>query len=294
MALDWDELRVVLALARAKSFGAAARELKLDPTTVGRRLASIEAELGVRLVTRTPEGVAFTPEGALVVDAAAKMEEVLSGLKRRLEGVGSGLVRLTSTESLTQYLFSHLPELQQEHPGLRVEFIADNATLDLRRGEADLAVRLYRPKDDDLVVRKVGTIGWSLYGSDAYLARKGRVDLHDLGRHEVVCFDEALKSVPGAVWLAQHAPGATVAVRGNSPHALSVAVGAGLGISVLPCFIAAGNPLLRRLTPEVLATTEAWIAVHADLKSVPRVRAVLDFVTRVFEREAALFAGAQA
>jgi len=293
MQLNWDELRVLLALARAGSLGSAARELKLDPTTVGRRLAALEEAMEVRLVTRTPEGVSLTAEGTLAIEAAEKMEEVLNGLRRRLETKGAGVVRLTSTESFAQFLFRHLPELQQEQPGIRVEFIADNATLDLARGEADLAVRLYRPRGEGIVLKKVGTIGWGLYGSDAYLARKGSVELQNLCGHELVCFDEALKSLPGAMWLSQHAQGATIAMRGNSPHALSLAVAAGLGIAVLPCFVTVGNPLLRRLSPSVLTTSEAWTAVHADLKSVPRVRTVLDFVHRVFAREAALFAGEQ-
>ena len=249
--------------------------------------------MAVRLVTRTPEGVTLTAEGALAIEAAEKMEEVLNGLRRRLETKGAGIVRLTSTESFAQFLFRHMPELQKEQPGVRVEFITDNATLDLARGEADLAVRLYRPRGDGIVVKKVGTIGWALYGSDAYLARKGKVELQNLCGHEVVCFDEALKTLPGAAWLSQHAQGATITMRGLSPHALSVAVAAGLGISVLPCFVAVGNPLLRRLSPDVLATSEAWTAVHEDLRTVPRVRSVLDFVHRVFAREAALFAGEQ-
>lgn len=289
---DWDELRVLLALARAGSFGAASRELKVDPTTVGRRLAALEEWLGVRLVLRNPEGIKLTPEGELAVAAAEKMEEALAGVKRQLDSRDeAGVVKVTATESFTTFLFRHLPELARTHPELRVEYLSGAAALDLVRGQADIAVRFFRPKQDGVVVKKIGTVGWSLYGSDSYLARKGPVKLGDLGSHDVVGFDDSLSSTPGALWMREHASDAHVALRGNSPSALAEGVAAGLGISVLPCFVAAGNPQLRRLVPDVLATSEIWTAVHADLKDVPRVRAVLNFVHSVVAREGALLAG---
>jgi DNA-binding transcriptional LysR family regulator len=291
MDADWDDLRVLLALARAGSLAGAAKALKVDPTTVGRRLAALEAALGGRLAKRTPEGVSLTTEGEIAVAVAQNMDEAVQALRRQLDNDTSGVVRLTCTEAFMQHLFRYLPELQRAHPGLLVEYISDNAPLDLARGEADVALRFYRPTGGGIVAKKAGTVGWGLYGSDAYLARKGTVDLGSLSDHEVVCFDESLKNVPGALWLAEHARGASVVFRGNGPRALCEAVAAGLGIAVLPCFLAAGNPLLRRLSPAVLTVSDAWTAVHEDLRSAPRVRAVLDFVHSAFVRDRALLAG---
>lgn len=115
--------------------------------------------------------------------------------------------------------------------------------------------------------------------------------LGHLCRHDLLTFDDSLAAAPGAVWLREHASNARVVLRGNSPRALAEAAAAGLGISVLPCFIAAGNPALRRLAPAVLASSEIWAAVHEDLKDVPRVRVVLDFLQAVVTRERALLAG---
>ena len=294
MQSDWDELRVLLSLARAGSLGACARQLKVDPTTVARRLGALEESLAVRLVVRSPDGVRLTREGELAVSAAGKMEEALEGLRRQLESNGeAGVVRVTTTDSFAQFLFRHLPELASSHPGIRVESISAAASLDLVRGEADLAVRFFRPKEDGVVARKVGTIGWSLYGSDAYLARKGPVKLGALAGHDLLGYDDSLAAAAGAVWMREHAGDARVVLRGNSPRALAEAVAAGLGISVLPCFVAAGNPSLRRLVPAVLGTSEIWTGVHEDLKDVPRVRAVLDFVHALLQRERALLAGEQ-
>lgn len=167
------------------------------------------------------------------------------------------------------------------------------AGLDLARGQADLAIRFFRPQGEGLVAVKASPIGWGLYASDAYLARRGPVELGQFARHEIIAFDESLKRTAGAVWLSEHAKDATVVLRCNSPRALSDAVAAGMGVSALPCFIAAGNPLLRRLSPSVLASSEVWLVVHEDLRSVPRVRAVMDFIHGIFQRERALFAGDQ-
>ncbi len=294
MPSDWDDLRVLLALARTGSLGAAARQLKVDPTTVARRLGGLEDSLGVRLVVRNPDGIRLTPEGERAVAAAGRMEEALGDLRRRLESSGeTGVVRMTSTDSFAQFLARFLPGLASSHPGLHVESISANASLDLVRGEADLAVRFARPRQDGVVGRRIGTIGWSLYGSDAYLERKGPVRLGALAGHDVLAYDDSIAAVPGAAWIREHAGDAHVVMRGNSPRALAEAVAAGLGISVLPCFIAVGNPLLRRLDPAVLGTSEIWIAVHEGLKDVPRVRAVIDFVSALVQREGALLAGEQ-
>ena len=294
MQPDWDELRVFLALARAGSLGACARQVKVDPTTVARRVGALEDSLGVRLVVRNPDGIKLTREGELVAAAAARMEEALGGLRRQLEGRSEGgVVRVATTDSFAQFLLHYLPELAASHPGLRVESISGNASLDLVRGEADLAIRFFRPRQDNVVARKVGTVGWSLYGSDAYLERKGRVKLGALADHDFLGFDDSLSSAAGAVWMREHVGDARVVLRGNSPRALAEAVASGLGISVLPCFVAAGNPALRRLTPVVLGSSEIWTAVHEDLKDVPRVRAVLEFVHALVQRERALLAGEQ-
>jgi len=294
MQSDWDDLRVLLTLARAGSLGGAARQLKVDPTTVARRLGALEESLGARLVVRNPDGISLTREGEMVASSAGKMAEAFDGLRRQLEGSGnSGVVRLTTTDSFAQFLFRYLPDFASSHPGIRVESISASVSLDLVRGEADLAVRFFRPKEDGVVARKVGTVGWSLYGSDAYLERKGPVRLGALAGHDLLGYDDSLAGTAGAVWMREHAGDANVVLRGNSPRALAEAVASGLGISVIPCFIAAGNPSLRRLVPAVLGTSEIWTAVHEDLKGVPRVRAVLDFVHDVAQRERALLTGEQ-
>jgi DNA-binding transcriptional LysR family regulator len=171
MQSDWDDLRILLALARAGGLVAAARQLKVDPTTVSRRLTALEESLGARLVVRNPDGIRLTPEGELAVDAAERMEQALGAMRRQLEcGEPSGVVRLTTTDAFAQFLLHSFADLAASHPALRVELLTGNVTFDLVRGDADLALRFARPTQEGVVARKIGTVGWALYGSDTYLA----------------------------------------------------------------------------------------------------------------------------
>ncbi len=291
---DWDDLRFLLAVAREGSLGGAARALGVDPTTVSRRLSSLEESVGARLVTRTPEGVRLTPEGEIAAASAEQMEIALLGIDRRLSGKDespSGKVRLTSGDCFATYLMRELPEFVSRFPNVELELVADRTALDLARGEADVAVRFFRSSDESLVTKKLGDLGWSLYGSDSYLERKGAVDPSALGDHEIVGYHESFSGMPGANWLVRHAIDSRVVCRGNTMWSVAEAVAAGLGVSVLPCFLEVGELLIRRLTSEVLAVSEAFFVVHPDLKNVARVRAVSQFLTDLFARNRSLLAG---
>jgi DNA-binding transcriptional LysR family regulator len=294
MAVEWNDLRVFLALERTGSLSGAARELGVDPSTVSRRLAHLEEALATKLAARTPEGLQLTEAGRATASAAADieaqaltLEAVLSSGDQRVGGV----VRLTTTDGLLPFLLRGLVDLRSQHPDLMLEVIATNAALDLKRREADCAVRMFRDTRDGLVARRLGSIGWSLYAGAAYLARHDAPrDARELAGHEVVAYEEA-SLMPGAVWLAQHLGGAHVVLRVNGPRAAMSAIGSGLGLGVLPCFIAAADPMLVRVTPEVLTATEAWWLVMPELAEVARVRVVCAHIVALFERERATFAG---
>ena len=176
MSLNWDDLRFLLALRRAGSLGAAARLLKVEQSTAGRRLTSLEAALGAQLVARTPEGVVLNEAGLLVAGVAEGFDARIEDLTRRIGGEDrrpEGIVRLATTESMTTFLMAGLVPLREEHPKIHVQLVVGSAALDLMRREADLAVRLFREKSPALVTRKIGDIGWTLYASRAYVERTG-------------------------------------------------------------------------------------------------------------------------
>jgi DNA-binding transcriptional LysR family regulator len=295
LALDWNDLRYLLAIARTGTLAGAARALGVEHTTVGRRLSALESALETRLFTRGPEGFALTRAGRDVLPLAEEIEARTEAIARRISGEDAriaGTVRLTTSEALSGYLVTCFATLRERHPELVVEILSGNRAYDLLRGEADLAVRIRDVREPDLVVRRIASAGWSLYASPAYVARKGApAEPEALAGHDVVAFDESLAAVPGALWLERHARAASIVMRGNSIVAAFNAATFGVGIAVLPCFLADAEPRLARLTPRVIGSREVFLVVHPDLTKVARVRAVMDFVIEAFARDAALWSG---
>jgi DNA-binding transcriptional LysR family regulator len=286
--MAWDDFRYFLALARAGSLSAAARRMRVDQSTVGRRLAALEAEAGARLFDHTPDGYVLTAAGESVLGDVERLEDGFLAVERRLAGGDArieGVVRVSISETFANhFVVAHLDELRARHPGLTVELATSNAPVDLARREADLAVRLGpAPKQPNLVVRPLGAAGFALYGSRAYLASHGRPRLRGgLRGHRVVRYGGELAPVPMARFLEEHAREAEVVLLANSVATVHEAVVAGLGLGVLPCVLAGDG--LERIGP-LLGANPIWSVVHEDLVRAARVRAVLQFLSEVIGRE---------
>jgi len=293
--VDWNDFRYFLAIARAGTFAGAARELKVEHTTVGRRLTALEAALGTRLFLRGPEGLTLTGAGRDVLPLCEELAARAQAIERRASGDDGrveGTVRVSVSEALSSYFVKQSAALRDRHPGLTVEVQTGNHASDLLRGEADLAVRARPVTEPDLVARKLTCAGWSMYASADYLARRGTPPAPEtLDGHDVITFDDSMAATPGGTWFGAHAKGCNVAMRGNSVVAVLNAAVCGMGVAVLPCFLAEGAPELRRLTPRVLGARDIHLVVHPDLARVARVRAVMDFIVELFARDAALWTG---
>ena len=294
-SLDWNDLRYFLAVSRAGSLVGAARSLGVRHSTVGRRVEALEAALGVRLFSRAPDGLALTEAGSAIVPLAEEAERAVAAVERRVAGGDQridGIVRVTTSKSFSSFLMRRLPELQAQYPTLTVEVLSGNAALDLMRREADLAIRFVETTEADLICKRLGDAGWSLYASKTYLDRAGSPKTPaDLARHDIIGFDETMAGSPGAIWLEAHKAGARVVVRCNSLMSALNAGVAGMGVTVLPCFLAEAEPGLRRLTDAVLATRAIWVVFHPDVAQIRRVRTVIDFVSTIVAREATTFRG---
>jgi DNA-binding transcriptional LysR family regulator len=290
---SWDDIRFFLAIQRAGSLSAAAGPLGVTQPTCGRRLATLEASLGLRLFDRTPEGLRLTPEGATLLDAAARMEESALDLALRAT-VGDrdleGVVRIGTNEYFAcSFLVGALPLVREKYPGIRVDLVLSNAETDLLRREADIAIRFrpegYRPTPEVLVAQKLGDEPFVLYGSDHYLRRRpAPVDPNVLAGHDVVVF---AGRHPASDWSSNAFRGATVVLSAPSMQVVGAAVAAGLGLAVIPQRAARLAPLLTPLSP-VVARGTGWMVVHPDLQHVPRIRAVVDTVTAIFRARSAL------
>jgi DNA-binding transcriptional LysR family regulator len=293
--VNWNDLQYLLAAYRSGTLAAAARELGCEHTTVSRRLAALEAALGTRLFTRTPEGLTPTPAADELVPLAEQIERQMLTMERRAaahEARIEGTVRVTASETFAAFVIMRLVELRARHPNIVVEVIADNRALDLTRGEADLALRFTETTQQDLLVKKLGDVHWAMYASKVYLAERGAPSpIHSLVGHDVVGFDATLAAVPGAQWLAEHGTGASIVFRGNSLRAVLDATLAGMGVTVLPCQMCQREQHLQRVSAEVLGSRTLSLVVHPDLANVARVRAVMDFLAEIMKRDGALLRG---
>ena len=284
--LDWGDLRFFLELCRTGSLSAAARHLKVDRNTVGRRVASLEEALGLALFERGPQGWSRTAAGDELAALASRVEENVLALARHADAADrdvAGTVRLTTATHLcAQLLVPALPMLRERHPRLLLEVAVDQRIFDLTRREADLALRLGRPREAGLVMRKLGDLAYGLYAARGHLAaRRGKVDFES---DPFVGFDDSLASVPQERWLAKVAPSRKVVFRCNSSLSLMAAVRAGTGVALLPCFLAVDDPELVRLHAPEPVQHELWILFHGDLGRTPRVRAVIEWVDEVVRR----------
>jgi len=294
---DWNDLRYFLTIAREGTLAAAARALEVDATTVGRRLAALEEELGSKLFDRTPAGLTLTDAGRGIRSAVEEMEAAALAVERRASGEDArleGVVRITLTEAFAvKVLLPRFAAFRERHPGIQVQFLTDYGALDLARREADIAVRLTRPQEDTLVARKVGEIAIAAYASESYLERRGLPDpANGFAGHDVIGYADAAAKWPEARWLGEAAPSAHVAMRCNSLLSVVASAVAGLGVGVMPCMFGDEASALRRVAPLVSSLRrDIWLVIHQDLQHNARVRATLHFLAELVHRERSLLSG---
>ncbi len=293
---DWNDLRYLLAISEAGTLVGAARALGVKHTTVSRRLAALEHDLGARLLRKGAERYALTPAGEEVLALAAELKARADAVERRVAGSDSrvaGVVRVTMPETVAGWLVQQLPALRARHPDLVVNVLGDTRVYDLLSGEADLAIRLAKGDNEGgLLERKLVPAAWSVYASRAYVARRGAPrTLADYAEHDLIGFEGAADRSPGGQWFRENVPDARFAMRGNGVVQIFNAAIMGFGVTLLPCFMADPEPSLARLTPEVFHNRRVRLLVPADLARLARVRAVMDFIVELFQRDAALFEG---
>jgi DNA-binding transcriptional LysR family regulator len=294
--MNWDDLRYVLALAKAGSLAKAARALKVDHTTVGRRIEALEGDLGLRLFTRTNTGYVLTQEAERILPEIEQVEAAVLQLERCTASGDlalTGVVRVTSAETFgAAWLASRLSRFGREHPGLVVELVLGPVVFDLARREADVAVRFFRSKHENLVVSRAGELAYALYASEEYLARRGAPKKPaDLARHEILC-PELSPDAMETHWLRHLCPEARVTFTSNLTLAILHATLAGSGLGLLPCYLADPEARLRRLPMPDEPRQTIWLTVHKDLRHTRRVREVLDFLRAALEADRAALAGA--
>ncbi|WP_437928635.1 LysR family transcriptional regulator [Sorangium sp. So ce291] len=276
----WDDLRVLLALHRHRSFLAAGKALGVSTSTAARRIDALEASLGRPLVHRSNGGTSVEPDA---LDLVALAEQIESGLHaiRRDEGEEalSGTVRVSLADTIVQPVTQLLCELRRLHPGLLLEILSETRLVDLARREADIAMRSTKSSSPAVVHRAVGRASFGLYAAPSYVERRlrgGRLKTADFGRHDFVGYEGTMGKGVKMTWLEAHGAKRFV-VRSNSHFALLEAALQGQGIVLMSDPAGRSTAGLVRLEVDAeLPSAPIFLAYHRELRNVPRVRLVLD------------------
>ncbi len=293
--IDWDDLRIFHAVAERGSLNAAAKALGVNHTTVLRRVAQLEDRLGVRLFDRLPTGYVLTAAGEEIRDAARAMADTVAAVDRKITGKDlrlEGSVRIATADSLA---LSILPPLLKAfhaaYPGIVIELAVANTFANLTRRAADVAIRPTNSPPDTLIGRKVGSIGYAVYGTKRVAAG---FDLKKPLDHPWLALDDELADTTGGTWLRTHLPALRPVLRADSFVALRDAARAGLGVALLPCYLGDSAPdLMRASTPIKGITTDLWMLTHEDLRHTARVKAVMDSIGDALIASRAVLSGAR-
>lgn len=287
--IDWEDARYFAALARHGSLSATARALGVNHATVARRIAALEHALRVKLFERWPSGYKLTAEGRNALTATETMESAAAALTRlRPAKPVSGLVRITTTPSFAEsFLIPRLVPLHREHPLLDLEVTSDRSISSLSRHQSDIALRLGRFQQVEVVARRVADVAYHFYATPEWRAR-----LEKGASPSFIGFDEAGSEFPEALWLARTFAGAPLALRCNYQTGQIAAARAGFGIALLPHFLVAHDPNLIAVDLSVAPPKRPlWLLTRADVQTSRRIRVAVDYLLDIIQRERSLLEG---
>lgn len=289
-AFDWDDVRLFLTVAREGSLRGAARKLGISQPTVGRRLSRFESSTStVPLFDRLPEGLRLTAAGKSALPLAEQLEATAFALQGRRVTIGRepSRVRISVGEWAGDFLAQCLSKTESHvRDGIAIELVASDQTVSLTHREADLAVRHGRPETGNLYVSRVGTIACA-----AYKARGIPTSFASW-----ISYTEEQSHYALARWIMAkvQATGGAVTTRASSMSMQVTAARAGAGVAVLPCYLADRDPALVRVQGPIAALgAPHWLIVHRDLRRMPAVRAIMDWITRSFVANRPMLSGAE-
>ena len=290
--MNWDDLKIFLAISRTHSLSAAGRSLGVSQPTVSRRLAAMEARLGVRLFDRTKQGYELSDPGSAILETVQHVEEELTAIERTVFGLDrqlTGSLRVTCTEVLANlYLTPHLARFLRKHPEIDLSVVCTFQHLSLSRREADVAIRVTSQPQDTMVGRRVAGVAIAAYAARSSLEHNIDQNMLD-GMDWIGWQDETYNRmmVTGLF------PKARIRHRVDDMQAMRSMTRAGLGLAALPCYMADPDPGLVRATskPVTDKSLGLWILTHPDVKRVERVRVFTEFIAKTVLADRDLFEG---
>ncbi len=271
--IGWELYRSYLSVLKEGSLSAAARAMGIAQPTVGRHVIALEKSLGVTLFTRSQLGLMPTEAARALQPFAQAMSSSAAALKRAAESQGAGIqgtVRVTASEVVgVEVLPAILTQLQADYPKLKVELVLSNRVQDLLKREADIAIRMTPPKQEQLIARRVGVVTLGLHAHKKYLRKRGTpASFADLAQHALIGFDEETPYLRAARKAFPQWSRDAFAVRTDSDVAQLALIRAGSGIGICQVALAATDPQLVRVLPESISLdAETWLTMHEDLRN---------------------------
>ena len=283
----WDDIPAFLAIAHLGTLTAAAARLQIGVATLSRRLERLESALGLALFIRQQSGYRLTEDGDALLEQAEAMARAAAAfsLEAQQQTQLEGHVRLATAENLASHLIiPALPDFQRQYPGLTVEIVTDINTVNLHRRDADLALRMVRPERGHVTLRRLGTLGYGLYGNS-----------DNANRQQIIGWSEHYDHLPAAQfmkqWLSQQSD-AQFCLLTSSVATQVAAAKAGLGVAVLPHFLAQAAGL-HCLQTQLGIDQTIYLSIQADLAHSPRIRVVADFISELVLAQQPQLAGSR-
>ena len=287
--MNWDDLRIVLAICREGSLSGAARALASSHSTVFRQINTIEERFETRFFDRLPHGYEMTEAGETVMRAASNIEEDILDLTRELQGKDlrlKGSIRLTAPEGVAHYLLApYLASFLRKNPDIHIELIASSENLVLSRREADIALRVTSNPPLESIGKKVCDFRLAVYATKAFIDASNDQELTE---YDYVITNDGLHVPPASIWKKKEKP--KIVFQSHTILAVVNAAKEGMGATIIPCFIGNREKELLQLTPPLTdLRSELWILTHADLRQTARVRALMTHLYECFTVEKRLF-----
>lgn len=292
--MNWDDVRIFLAVARTGQILGAARRLELNHATVSRRVAALEEALKTKLFRRLTTGSELTPSGERFLEIAERMEADMLTARAEISGEGdevAGTVRIGAPDGFgVAFLAQRLGELTAQHPGLKIQLVPVPRTFSLSRREADIAITTERPREGRLVAAKLVDYSLGLFASRAYVEQHGLPDTRgDLSAHRLIGYVPDLVVSPSLDYAAEFSPLWESAFSISSALGQVEAVRSGAGIGILHTFIARTITDIVPVTSVPSIRRAYWLVYHESVRPLRRIQTVASFITKAVERERTLF-----
>jgi DNA-binding transcriptional LysR family regulator len=281
---DWNRARAFLVSAEEGSFSAAARALGLSQPTVGRQVANLEEELGVALFERIGNALELTTAGLELVEHVRAMGEAATRVSLAATGQSTsidGTVCITASELIAAYILPPIVgQLRELHPGIEIEIVASNAARDLRRREADIAIRNFQPKEPELIAKKVAEGHARLYAAPSYLKRIGDPSTEaELSGADFFAFDRSSLMIDGLRALGIGVTRESFPIVTENHLVQWEMCKRGIGICIVMDEVGDAEPTVRRVLPDLPPLpVPIWITTHRELRTSRRIRVVFDLL----------------